>query len=255
MKQDVLNQQEMMAKAITSISGSSDQFQILKIAKNFVRDFTSGSEHKTDDHGMIGIFMLKSDNLAEEKRISLSNWSQTFVEERAKLNGYTHDPTITMVSQANKPFTWAQGFEGADKVGRAIADLCEEHTGQRFGLMFPIAGLNMIKGAASIGLDVDPLKEFDEIQISMIQQVFVAAYARLYRNLGPFPEDLEPKYSEKQRELVRLLALGYNLRTASQVMQCTENTAKYHLKEAMKKVGAHTQAQLIAKSIDKVPLS
>ena len=254
MNQDERDQYQMMAETITSISEVTDPFQVFGICKHFMRDFTFGAEHQAHDQGMLGIFMLKSDNLKEEKRISVSNWSPTFVQERAKLNGYTHDPSIVLVAQANRPFTWQQGLEGADKVARSIYDLCEEHTGQKDGLMFPIADLHMLKGAASIGLDMSP-DEFSPTQVGMIHHVFIAAYARLYKKLGPFPEDVEAAYSPKQRELIRLLALGYNVRTASHVMQCSENTAKYHLKEAMKKVGAKTQAQLIARSINKLPLS
>lgn len=254
MNQDELDQFPIMSRAITSCAEATDQFQILQIVKHFARDFTFGVEHTTHDHGMVGIFMLKSDNLKEEKRISVSNWSAEFVQERAKLNGYTHDPTIIMVTQANQPFTWDRGFEGADKIGMSISDLCEEHTGQRNGLMFPIADINMLKGAGSIGLDLNP-NDLSPNQIGMIHHVFIAAYARLYRLGGPFEEDMEQSFSPKQREIVRLLALGYNLTSAAVVLGCTRRTAKYHAEMAMEKVGARTQAQLVAKSIRKVPLT
>ncbi len=244
------NQFPIMALAIRKIAAAADGAQVLSIAKHFLRDFTKGEEHKTHDHGMLGIFMLKSDGLEEAQRISVSNWTPAFVTERAMLNGYTHDPSVIMVQQAAKPFTWAQGMDGADKASLAIADLCEEHTGQRNGLTFPIGDVKMLKGAATVGLDLSP-DHYSPIQIGMMHHVFIAAYARLYRLQGPFPEDISPSYSPRQREIIRLLALGKSVPDAARIMGCSVSTAQDHIAKAKAKVGARTNPELIAKSIDK----
>ncbi len=250
MNQGEQNQFEIMAASIKAIAAATDPAQILGITKHFLRDFTFGVEHTAHDRGMLGIFMLKSDGLEEEKRISVSNWTPAFVTERAMLNGYTHDPSVIMVQQAAKPFTWAQGMEGADRASLAIADLCQEHTGQRDGLTFPIADVNMLKGAATVGFDLAPT-DFSPIQIGMMHHVFIAAYARLYRLQGPFPEDISPSYSPRQREIIRLLALGKTVADAARIMGCSVATAQDHLAQAKQKVGARTNPELIAKSIDK----
>lgn len=253
MTQEEPTQFEMMAETITSISTSTDDFQILQLAKRFIRNFTFGAEHTRQDHGMIGVFMLRADSLDESKRISVSNWTPDFVAERAKLNGYTHDPSVIMVQQANKPFTWAQGMAGADKASMAITDLCEQHTGQRDGLTFPIADIHMLKGAATIGLDLSP-NDFSPNQIGMMHHVFIAAYACLYRRLGPFPEDIEAVYSPRQRELVQLIARGFNVPAIAILWGTSESNVRMQARRAMEKVGAKTQAQLVAKSVNKIPL-
>lgn len=240
----------MMDRAIDANAIAVDPNAILQTTKRFLRDFTFGAEHTDHDNGMLGIFMLKSEGLDEQKRISISNWSQEFVTERAKINGYTHDPSVIMVQQAAVPFTWEQGYDGADRASLQIVDLCEEHTGQRDGLTFPIAGINMLKGAATVGFNLSP-SEFSPTQIGMMHHVFISAYARLYRLQGPFAQHREPSYSPRQRELVRLLALGHNLPAVAEIMNCSVATARHHLEEAKRKVGARTNAQLIARSIDK----
>lgn len=250
MTEDEQKQVHVVYRAIDANTEATDAYQILSNTKRFLREFTFGAEHKTHDQGMLGIFMLKSDGLLEEKRISISNWTPEFVSERAKLNGYTHDPSVIMVQQAAEPFTWAQGMEGADRASLRIADLCEEHTGQRHGLTFPIGDIKMLKGAATVGFDLAPT-HFSPIQIGMMQQVFTSAYARLYRLQGPFPERQEPSYSARQRELIRLLALGKTLPEAADIMQCGVSTAKDHLEKAKQKVGARNVGHLIALSIDK----
>lgn len=252
--QEEMDQFALMAEAHAANAKATDSSQILYTVKRFLRDFTKGAEHTTHDHGMLGIFMLKSEGLDETQRISVSNWSNDFVTERVKMNGYTHDPSVIMVQQAGTPFTWAQGMEGADKASLQIADLCEEHTGQRDGLTFPIAGINMLKGAATIGLDLSP-SDFSPNQIGMMHHVFISAYARLYRLQGPFPEDLEPSFSPRQREVIHLLARGHTLTSAALELGCARRTAKHHVEAAMEKVGARTQAHLIAKAVRKVPLS
>ena len=252
--QEELKQFTIMAEAHRANAKATDPSQVLHNVKRFLRDFTKGTEHTTHDHGMLGIFMLKSEGVDESQRISISNWSGDFVAERAKMNGYVHDPSVIMVQQAASPFTWAQGMEGADRASLKIADLCAEHTGQRNGLTFPISDPNMLKGAATVGLDLSP-SDFSPNQISMMHQVFISAYARLYRLQGPFPEDLEPSFSPRQREIIHLLARGHTLTTAALELGCARRTAKHHVEAAMEKVGARTQAHLIAKAVRKVPLS
>lgn len=253
MNQEEQDQYQILLDADDACSAAADKSDVLSITKHFLRDFTFGAEHRTHDQGMLGIFMLRADHLPETKRISISNWSGDFVTERAKLNGYAHDPSVIMVSQANSPFTWAQGMEGADKASMAITDLCEQHTGQRNGFTFPIAGIKMLKGAATMGLDLAPT-HFSPRQVWMMHQYFLTAYAKLYRIAGPFPEDHQKKYSPRQREIIQLLAQGDNVPEIARRWQTTQANVRMQIRLAMQKVDAKTQAQLVAKSIDKVPL-
>lgn len=253
MNQEERDQFEFMASTIRGCATEADPKRIIVHLKRFLRDFTFGAEHQTFDKGMLGVFMVKSESLPEERRISVSNWTSDFVSERLKLNGYAHDPSVIMVQQASAPFTWKQGWEGADKASMAIVDLCEQHTGQRNGLTFPVSDINMIKGAGTIGLDMNP-SEFSPNQIGMMHHVFISAYSRLYKVLGPFPEDHQASFSARQRELVQLFAQGFNVPAIALLWGTSEANVRMQTRRAMEKVGAKTQAQLVAKSVNKIPL-
>jgi LuxR family quorum sensing-dependent transcriptional regulator len=248
--QEEQNQFVMMSAAIRDCALAGDAKRIFARVKRFLREFTDGAEHDSHHKGVLGIFQLKSQDLNEAQRLTVTNWSSDYIQLRREMNDYAHDPAIILSHQSTAPFTWQKAMMNADRRARQVADLCAEHTGQKHGLTFPIADINMRKGAGTIGFDLDP-SHFSPTQIGMMHHVLTSAYARLYKVMGPFPEDVEPDYSPRQREVVRLLALGMTTRSAAAALQVSEATVKHHVRAAMAKVNAHTSAQLIAKSINK----
>ena len=55
--------------------------------------------------------------------------------------------------------------------------------------------------------------------------------------------------SDRQREIVRLVALGRTSPEIADELQISHNTVRTHLRNAMKRVGARSRAQLVAKAL------
>lgn len=250
MNQEEQSQFEIMTQSIRTCSEEGDPKRMFGHLKRFLNAFTFGAEHTDHHKGMLGIFQMVRKKSDRDKRIAVTNWSSEYMSLREKNDDFSHDPTISLAQQATSPFTWAKAFQNADKRARKVADLCAEYTGQRDGLILPIADIKMIKGCATIGLDLSP-DDFSPIQISMIHYVMTAAYARLYTTMGPFPFDEDVAYSPREREVVRALALGYNSVQISELLGIAHETTRDYIRSAKRKVGARTGPELIAKSVTK----
>ncbi|MDJ0922860.1 MAG: LuxR C-terminal-related transcriptional regulator [Henriciella sp.] len=245
-----IRQFEIMTGAIKSISGQVDAPSVFRELKHFLRDFTFGAEHAAHDRGMLGVMQLVDEASTNGHRIAVSNWSEEYWGVRRSLNHFSHDPTILKAQQTSAPFTWASALKHADKASIKVAELCAEYTGQSDGLLLPIGDIRMVRGCASIGLDMDP-SEFSPTQIAMIHHVCTAAYARIHKLLGPFPFDQEVYYSPREREVVRAMALGYSTLQTAELLGLSQATVKDYIASAKRKVGARTAPELIAKSITK----
>jgi DNA-binding CsgD family transcriptional regulator len=55
--------------------------------------------------------------------------------------------------------------------------------------------------------------------------------------------------SDREREIVRLVALGSTGPEIADELQISHNTVRTHLGNSMKKLGAHSRAQLVAKAL------
>ena len=55
--------------------------------------------------------------------------------------------------------------------------------------------------------------------------------------------------SDRQREIVRLVALGRTGPQIAEELQITHNTVRTHLRNAMIRIGAHSRAHLVAKGL------
>ncbi len=63
------------------------------------------------------------------------------------------------------------------------------------------------------------------------------------------PEQEPQKLSNREREIVRLVALGSTGPEIAEELRIAHNTVRTHTRNAMEKVGARSRAQLVAKAL------
>ena len=67
---------------------------------------------------------------------------------------------------------------------------------------------------------------------------------------GPSPDaDLLRPLSEREREILYLIALGHTSPEIADMLQITHNTVRTHARNAMEKTGARSRAHLVAKAL------
>ena len=71
------------------------------------------------------------------------------------------------------------------------------------------------------------------------------------RGLRPVPDSSVPRaaLSEREREIVRLVALGGTGPEIADALQISHNTVRTHVRNSMKRTGARSRAHLVAKAL------
>lgn len=237
MNQEEQTQFEMMVDAINDIDRATDPARAFYRAKRFLRDSTRGAEHQHQEHGVFALSQLVTSPKRELKRFRMVTMPKSMLEQRWAEDDFAHDPVITMAGKCNNLFTWSDANAVTNKRGRRISAVCAEHTNQSHGLVFPMVGLGMRRGCASIGLDISP-DHLSPEQIMMIGHVVSRGYTRLDALLGPFaPEELGESLSARELDVLRRIAEGMTVAQTASDLSISTRTANEYLDRAKRKTG------------------
>jgi DNA-binding NarL/FixJ family response regulator len=139
--------------------------------------------------------------------------------------------------------------EGLD----VCAELRERHPGVSVVVLTTFLDERLLLGALRRGANGYALKDVDAVELARIirsvhggQSAFDPRSARLVvRSLRGEPGPAGKTLSDRELEVVRLVARGAtNLRVARE-LYVSESTVKYHLRTAMRKLGASDRTELV----------
>lgn len=245
-----MNQQEqdlfqLMVTACDEIDRSTNPSCIFYRAKRFIRDATKGAEHSHQEHGVFALAQCITSPDPNLERFRMVTMPASMLEQRWRADDFAHDPVISLAGKHSNPFTWAEANEVTNTRGRYIAHVCEEHTGQKDGFVFPMMRLGCRRGLGSVGLDVSP-DHFSPTETMMIRVVVEKAYFRVDALLGPFsPDEVGEPLSVRELDLLRRIADGMTAAEAAAEMGVTKATAANYLERAKRKTGTRRTAHTV----------
>jgi len=86
-------------------------------------------------------------------------------------------------------------------------------------------------------------------RLVLVVALSISGRGRGLRPARPAPEASCGPLSDREREIVRLVAMGSTGPEIADELQISHNTVRTHLGNSMKKVGARSRAQLVAKAL------
>ena len=168
-------------------------------------------------------------------------WQQHYFDH----NYVAIDPTVTRAAQARIPYRWDQLGELTPAQRRFFAEAGE--AGLRHGITLPIhgpAGEVFIASVASGEDGIDHLRGLSVANILITQ-----AYSVLVRLKNPGPPGAPVALTGRERECLIWSARGKSSWDIGVILNISENTVNFHLKNAMSKLKTSTRVLAIVKAI------
>ncbi|MEO1244330.1 MAG: LuxR family transcriptional regulator [Pseudomonadota bacterium] len=173
------------------------------------------------------------------------SWSERYVEL-----GYVHsDPVIQHAAELDNPFLWdSLGSSFAlDKLQTRLLREAED-SGLNNGVGIPLHGARgslSLMSFASSSRHPNPTPVLPHLHVVASQ--FHAAYTDLVRSPAV---STGIALSPRERECLQWTACGKTAWEVGMLMRISENTVKFHLRNAMKKLDATTSIQAVVKAIN-----
>lgn len=164
-------------------------------------------------------------------------------KERYTKRGYAKiDPSVLMMFETEKPFTWSEACEiFKTPEGERLQGENAEHTGAREGLVIPIHD-RMGETSAVIlsGPDLDLNAEVRPVL--HLVAVYFNSVGRDLMGEGPLDDDCP--LTERQRECLRWVMDGKSDWEIGEILSISQRTAHNHIEAAKRllQVGTRTQA-------------
>jgi DNA-binding CsgD family transcriptional regulator len=154
------------------------------------------------------------------------------------------DPAPRWAIISGLPVSWSEVVIGlpANDAGHEVAETASEY-GFTEGFITPVRASDGSLGLVSVG---GPRKRLDEPERAFLQAVSNAAFHRAEALSGPGTlSSTASLFSRRERECVSLLNQGFTDREIGAVLGVAESTARFHLDNARRKVGAKSRSQLV----------
>ncbi|HSO43885.1 MAG TPA: LuxR family transcriptional regulator [Rhodospirillales bacterium] len=158
------------------------------------------------------------------------------------------DPCLLQAPMRLRPYTWAELAAGGGLSGRQRTLFCEARdAGLHDGLCIPVhgpAGESYVVSLSGAATAADTAAHLGTLQLLATQ--LQVAYTSLARN-----GMVEPivHLSDRERECLTWTARGKSAWSISQILCLSEHTVQFHLKGAMRKIGAGNRVQAVVTAI------
>ena len=158
------------------------------------------------------------------------------------------DPCLLQAPTRLRPYSWAETAADQRLSARQRTLFCEaQDAGLRDGLCIPVhgpAGESYVVSLSGAATAADTAAHLGTLQILATQ--LQLAYTALARSGA-----VEPvvHLSDRERECLTWTARGKSAWSISQILCLSEHTVQFHLKGAMKKIGAGNRVQAVVAAI------
>jgi len=172
-------------------------------------------------------------------------WPAGWLSSKEEIQQLRNDPVILGALMRPQPFSWD---DIRPKLRGWTASIIEQ--GRDFGLndgyCVPIHRANAVPGGfAFLGYKIDmAVQDKRFLQICAIQ-----TYEKLERMVRPPDPEPARLLSFREREVLHWIAAGKTVPVIAEILGLSEHTARDHVKSAMRKLCATTQAHAVARGL------
>ncbi len=224
-------------EAIRDINGADDQHVIMDV-------FTKFAAHYGFEKILIGQ-LVNPYNVPAKDRMILTDWPDDLTAHRIETGAVLHDPIAICTLRTNRPFQWAQAHKYASKMGRKIIDEARDYR-IRDGIMVPVHALDSVSGGVSLGTEKLTVSKSDVDDIELVSR---HVYIKLESLLGPFPYQVVAELTDREVEVVQLVAAGKTSWDIATILGVKEDTINKTMKRAADKLNAVNRAHAVATAI------
>jgi len=154
------------------------------------------------------------------------------------------DPAPRWAIVSGLPVSWSEMLLGlpANDPGREVAEAASQF-GFTEGFITPVRASDGSLGMVSVG---GPRTRLAGTERAFLQALSNAAFHRAEAlSNSVAPSQTASPFSRRERECISLLNQGFTDREIGTVLGVAENTARFHIDNARRKVGARSRSQLV----------
>lgn len=175
-------------------------------------------------------------------------WPEDWMSHYVSRDYIKRDPVAIASNVLSAPFTWKEARIRASALGPASDRIMLEaaDAGLRDGVCVPIPVRNALAGCISLAAEV-PITEKDALEPVSVLSLTFASRLQLLVDRKHRPKGLT--LSEREREVLTWVAEGKTAWEISRILGISDSTVNKHIAGAMRKTGAVTRTQAVAKAL------
>lgn len=188
---------------------------------------------------------------APEPMVILGTYPEEWVERYVGQRYHACDPVVALAARRMLPFDWK--MVGDRRLARDQRRVMDE--GRSIGLVYgwtiPVHGPGGELGALSLATDASEREFADMLRAGRhcLQSAAVYCHAAVVRMM-PQPAGAAPvELTGRERECLRWTSQGKTAWEVSAILHVSERTVKFHIQNAMAKLGVCNKTQAVARSI------
>ncbi|MGR6872569.1 LuxR C-terminal-related transcriptional regulator [Pseudomonas sp. HK3] len=213
--------------AINSISDLHKYYEDIKV--------------KLDIDQLIVIYFVNDFNHPEILSFGTDpQWQKIYSNE----NYLAADPIIPISLNSQAPIIWSDVYKKATETCKHFingASSCDFKEGLSYGVIkHPITSRSIV---VSVGIQARQLKDKQKVTIKEILPHLADVCVR--QSLWA-----RPMFTPKEKEITQWCAKGKSYGEIALILQISERTVKFHMKNICEKLGAYNKPQAVAKSLN-----
>ncbi|TGT71827.1 MULTISPECIES: autoinducer binding domain-containing protein [unclassified Mesorhizobium] len=175
-------------------------------------------------------------------------WPEDWMSHYVSRDYIKRDPVALASVVHSRPFTWKEAWARASASGSSGDRVMMEaaDAGLKDGVCVPIPVRNARSGCISLAGE-GPITEVDVLQPVNVLSLTFASRLQLLVDHERRPEGL--KLSQREREVLTWVAEGKTAWEISRILGISDSTVNKHIAGAMRKTGAVTRTQAVAKAM------
>lgn len=177
------------------------------------------------------------------------NFPESWIDYYFEHNYQTIDPVVLLTPEIERPFLW-DSLSSSYKLNRAQDTLMHQanESGLKDGVGIPLHGprgsVCLVTYAASDG-HPDPGAELPKLDVLAAQ--FHSAYSALGRSEND--HRTTAVLSKRERECLQWIASGKSSWDIGVILNISENTVNFHVKNVLRKLDANTRILAVVKAL------
>jgi DNA-binding CsgD family transcriptional regulator len=182
--------------------------------------------------------------------VSVGNMPTEFVETSSNVQYSKRDPVLQRLKHESIPFSYDQSFY----VKQSAADLWEMQAAHGYRTGLAVALHLPQRRHFLLGFDREkPLPKHDEAitrMLANLQLLAVHAQDAALRLIGVQSEPREdPKLTAREKEILRWTMDGKTAWSVAQILQVSEHTVNFHLRNALMKLDSTSKHQAVLRAL------
>lgn len=178
-------------------------------------------------------------------------WPPDWCDRYFKRKYHTIDPVVRRTPMHSRPFLWdqlADHYQLQPDERRVLEEARE--AGLKHGMSVPLFGplgrISVVSFASAFD-DADPQNRIGHL--NALACLFHAAYSEIARPCNDSSCERKVALSKREISCMRWVAEGKSSWEIGKILEISENTVNFHVKNAMRKLGATSRIQAVAIAI------